>query len=286
MAVDGPDQPSKGRQVRVIIHSFFIVPGIIAVFYVLIQALIGLAVGSPPTSRETLATIARGSERERWQAARVLAGLLQAGKGVAIDQLFVDQMIFEYRRSTSERTPYLRFYLTLAMGLTRDNRFEPALLAGLEDPDRANQLATIHALGLAGGARAVVQLSALLDHPDPAVVIRSVIALGWLGQSDVTPSLIPLLEHPEPNVRWEAAIALAQLGDPSGVTIINALLDRNYYRQFPEVEQSEQDWAIRMAVEIAARLINPLFKENLESLSQSDPNLQVVNAAIIALKQY
>ena len=281
-----PDQPTKGKSVRVVIHSFFIVPFLIAVLYVLIQALIGLAVGSPPTSQEALDTISRGSERERWQAARTLAGMLQSGRGLTVDQPFVVQMTSAYRRSASERTPYLRFYLILAMGLTRDVRFEPALLEGVEDEDRANQLAAIHALGLAGGAQALETLTPLLAHPDPAVVHKSVIALGWLGDTDVAPSLRPLLEHREPNVRWEAAIALAQLGDRSGVEIINALLDRGYYGQFTEVEQSEEDWAIRMAVEIAARLKDPLFKENLVRLSKTDPNLQVVNAALIALKEF
>ncbi|MCH7497012.1 MAG: HEAT repeat domain-containing protein [Candidatus Marinimicrobia bacterium] len=281
-----PNEPSRGKQVRVIVHSFFIVPGLIAVFYVLIQALIGMAVGSPPSSKEALNTIARGSERERWQAARVLAGMLQSGRGLTVDQEFLDQMIFEYRRAGSERTPFLRFYLTLAMGLTRDPRFEPALLEGLQDDDRANQLAAIHALGLAGGDAAVAALTPLLDDPDPTTVHRSVIALGWLGQNQVVPALQPLLGHPEPNVRWEAAIALAQLGDRSGVETINTLLDRNYYGQFPGVEPSEQDWAIQMAVEVASRLKDPRFKENLVRLSRNDPNLRVVNAALIALKQY
>ncbi len=286
MSPNTPDKSAPNNPIRVVIHSFFIVPFLIAVFGVLIFAMIKLVVGSPPSIHDALTTIGRGSETERWQAAMDLASMLQSQAEVTIDQPFVDQLIFEYERSRTERKPYLRTYLALAMGLTGDVRFEPALLARLENEDPAHRLAVIKALGLAGGVAAERTLIDFLEDQDAAVVLESVIALGRLGRPGTAMALKPLLSHPEPNIRWDAAIALAKLGDRSGLTIINQLLDRRYYRLFPDVDEREQDRAITVAVKMADKIPDPLFKENLVRLSRSDPNLQIANAALMALKRY
>lgn len=286
MSPDTPDKSASNNPIRVIIHSFFIVPFLIAVFGVLIFAMIKLVVGSPPSIHEALTTIGRGSETERWQAAMDLASMLQSQAEVAIDQSFVDLLIFEYERSRTERKPYLRTYLALAMGLTGDVRFEPALLDRLEDEDPAHRLAVIKALGLAGDVAAERTLVDFLDDQDAAVVLESVISLGRLGRPGTDMVLKPLLSHPEPNVRWDAAIALTKLGDRSGLSIINQLLDRSFYHLFPQVDEGEQDRAISVAVQIADKFPDPLFKENLVRLSRSDPNLRIANAALQALKRY
>ncbi|MCH7858548.1 MAG: HEAT repeat domain-containing protein [Candidatus Marinimicrobia bacterium] len=286
MSPETPDKSVSNNPVRVVIHSFFIVPFLIAVFGVLLFAMIKLVVGSPPSIHEALTTIGRGSETERWQAALDLASMLQSQAEVTIDQSFVDQLIFEYERSRTERKPYLRTYLALAMGLTGDIRFEPALLDRLENEDPAHRLAVIKALGLAGGVAAEGTLIDFLDEQDVAVVLESVVALGRLGRPGTVMALKPMLTHPEPNVRWDTAIALAKLGDLSGLEIINQLLDRSYFHQFPDVDEREQDRAISVALNMAEKIPDPLFKENLVRLSRSDPNLQIANAALMALKRY
>jgi uncharacterized membrane protein YozB (DUF420 family) len=52
-------ESSRGKQVRVVIHSFFIVPFLTAVFGVLLFAILKLVVDSPLDMQEALATIAR-----------------------------------------------------------------------------------------------------------------------------------------------------------------------------------------------------------------------------------
>lgn len=281
------ESPSRVKAVFVQIHSFFIIPLVIAGVGVLLTiGLFRIVTGRPRDAHQALTTIARGSETERWQAALDLAGMLRSPQNVPTDQKFIDHLIFEYRRSASEREAYLRTYLALAMGPTRDPRFEAALVQGLDDTDQASRLAAIRSLGMVGGDVALRRLTILLEEESVAIVLESVIALGRLGRPAAVPLLLPLLDHPEPNIRWDCAIALANLGDRSGIEIINQLLDRDYFTGFPGVDINEQDQAIAVAVAVAETMKDPIFKENLERLSRSDANLSIANAALSALKHY
>lgn len=269
---------------RVIVHSFFIIPFLIAVFAVLIFAMLKLVVGTPPNLEQALSTISRGSETERWQAAMDLTAMLQAQRSENIDPRFLDQLSFEFRRSATERQPYLRTYLALAMGLTREPRFERDLIDGLEESDVPSTLASIKSLGMVGTAVAESLLVNLLPGDDLRMILESIIALGRLGRPSSIPHLLPFLEHPEANLRWDSAISLAKLGDRSGRETIGRLLERSYYINFPLVDELEQDRAIFIAVEIARLWQDSFFKENLEYLSRNDPNLRIADAALKALK--
>ena len=282
--MDPSEQYPKGQSVRVIVHSFFIIPFLIAVFAVLIFAMLKLVVGTPPNLEEALRTISRGSQTERWQAAMDLTAMLQAQRSENIDPRFLDQLSFEFRRSATERQPYLRTYLALAMGLTREPRFEKDLIEGLAVSDVPSTLASIKSLGLVGGAVAESLLVDLLSGDELRIVLESIIALGRLGRTSSIPHLRPFLEHPEANLRWDSAISLAKLGDRSGREIIGRLLERRYYVNFPLVDELEQDRAILIAVEIARLWQESFFKENLEYLSRNDPNLRIADAALKALK--
>ncbi len=280
------DRPTRWGRTKVIIHSFIVVPYLLALFGVVVFMTLKLIVGAPPSMESALETISRGSETERWQSALDLVSLLSSLEEVQLDQGFVDQVIFEYKRSAGERKLYLRTYLALAMGLTQDPRFEPVLLEGLGDSDQPSYLAAIKALGLAGGMRADSALLPLLDHDEQLIVLETVIALGRIGIPSATAALLPLLDHPEPNIRWDTAIALAKLQDMSGLPIINQLLDRNYLNQFPQVDINEQDRAISVAIEVAAQIQDPIFEENLIALTKMEDNLTLANAAMMALKKY
>ncbi len=282
--MDPSEQNPKGQSVRVIVHSFFIIPFLIAVFAVLIFAMLKMVVGTPPNLEQALRTISRGSETERWQAAMDLTAMLQAQRSENIDPRFLDQLSFEFRRSATERQPFLRTYLALAMGLTGEPRFETDLIEGLAASDVPSTLASIKSLGMVGGAVAEALLVDLLSGDELRIVLESIIALGRLGRTSSIPHLLPFLEHPEANLRWDSAISLAKLGDRSGREIIGRLLERRYYVSFPLVDELEQDRAILIAVEIARLWQESFFKENLEYLSRNDPNLRIADAALKALK--
>ena len=268
------------------IYSFVVIPYLIAFGGVVLFTAMRLIVGAPPSIHSALDTISRGSETERWQSALDLVSLLGPTMEVEIDQSFVDQVLFEYKRSAGERKPYLRTYLALAMGLSQDQRFEQALMEGLDDHDQPSRMAAIKALGLVGQERAQNALLPLLDSDEHLILLEAVIALGRIGIPSATAALLPLLDHPEPNIRWDTAIALAKLQDLSGLPIINQLLDRNYLSQFHQVDINEQDKAISVAIELAAQIRDPIFEANLIALTKDEDNLTLANAAIMALKKY
>jgi hypothetical protein len=286
MSAQISQETTKWSRTKVIIYSFVVIPYLIAFFGVVLFSAMRLIVGAPPTIHSALDTISRGSETERWQSALDMISLLRAPEADQLDQGFVNQLSFEYNRSAGERKSYLRTYLALAMGLTRDPRLEPELLKGLSDEDEPNRLAAVKALGLVGEAAAEEALLELLDHNEPMFVLESVIALGRIGRPGAAAALLPLLEHPEPNIRWDTAIALAKLGTRAGLPIINQLLSREYLAQFPQVDINERERAISVAIEMAVQLQDPIFEDNLIALSESDENLSITNAALLALKEY
>ena len=162
---------------KVIVYSFIVIPYFIALFGVILYAGLRLVVGSPPSVNSALATISRGSETERWQAALDLVSMLQS-ESFDTNQQFVDNLIHEYNRSTSERQSYLRTYLALAMGLAGDPQFEEHLMVGLSDQDEPNRLAATKALGMLGNEQTEAALINQLHDQSLAIVLETVIALG------------------------------------------------------------------------------------------------------------
>ncbi|MCH8836678.1 MAG: HEAT repeat domain-containing protein [Candidatus Marinimicrobia bacterium] len=281
-----PQEETAWHRYRVAIYSLVVVPYLIAFFGVVVFTGMRLIVGAPPSIHSAMDSISRGSETERWQSALDMISLLRRHAGEQLDQGFVDQLSFEYNRAAGERKSFLRTYLALAMGLTRDPRFEPLLLEGINDEDEPNRMAAIKALGLVGSAAAEESILQLLKNEEPVIVLESVVALGRIGRASAVPALLPLLDHSEPNIRWDTAISLAKLGDRTGLPIINELLSREYFNQFPQVDINEQEKAVLVAIELALQLRDPIFEDNLIVLSKSDENLTIANAALLALKEF
>lgn len=280
---ENPTQPWS--RTKVIVYSFIVIPYFIALFGVILYAGMRLVLGPAPSAHSALATISRGSETERWQSALDLVSMLQSTSFEA-DQQFVDNLIHQYKRSTTERQSYLRTYLALAMGLAGDPQFEEHLIDGLTDIDDANRLAATKALGLLGSELAEAALINQLNDQSLSIVLESVIGLGQIGHADAITALLPMLDHQEANIRWDTAIALLKLGDFTGLEIVNRLLDPGYFAQFPEVDFDEQNKALAVAVAVAHHHPEPLFEANLTALAQADDNLTLANAAIWALKAY
>ena len=96
--------------------------------------------------------------------------------------------------------------------------------------------------------------------------------------------LLPLLSDAEPNVMWDAAVALAKLGDGSGREILLALMSREYYAQFGEVDAQERARAMVVSIQAAAGLGDSEMDAAIARLAKEDPNAQVSNAARKALE--
>ncbi|MDP7565322.1 MAG: HEAT repeat domain-containing protein [Candidatus Marinimicrobia bacterium] len=278
--------PEKKSVLRVVIHSFFVVPLIIAIFSVIIFLVVRIITSEPNTAQDYLEDVKIGGSTKRWQGAFELSKILSNPKMVPKDDRFILEMISSFEYASNDRDSRVRQYLALAMGATKDSRYVPTLLASLDSSEPEMIMASIHALGNIGDNAAVQSIINILDHGEAKVRLQAVISLGKIGDKSSISNLKEMMADSEVNVRWDAAIALAKLGDPSGQRILLDLLDRNYLDSFPNIDEIEQVQAMMVAIQVAPFIQDLELKISLVHLKQNDPNLKIREAARKTLTQF
>jgi len=279
-------QPEKKSALRVVIHSFFVVPFIIAIFAVLIFLVVRIMTAEPNTAQDYLEDVKIGGTTKRWQGAFELSKILSNPEMVPDDDRFVSEMISAFEYSANDRDIRVRQYLALAMGATADAKYVSPLIAALAHPEPDMIMTVAHALGNIGDNSAVDPLIGMLDHGEPKVRLQVVISLGKIGDASSIAALREMMADPEANVRWDAAIALAKQKDASGRRILLDLLDRNYLDSFPNIDETEQVQALMVAIKVSPFIQNVELKMSLEKLREGDSNLKIREAARLALTQF
>jgi len=276
----------KKSVLQVVIHSFFVVPFIIAIFAVIIFLVIRLMTTEPNSARDYLEDVKIGGTTKRWQGAFELSKLLSNPKMIPKDEMFVNEMISTFEYSSNDRDKRIRQYLAIAMGATKDERYSSTLINAIESADIGVVQACAFALGNIGDTKAIEPLKKILSDSDPQVRLHGVIALGKIGgQSSIGP-LRKMLTDIEPNIRWDAAIGLAKQKDSSGRSILLDLLDRKYLNSFPNVDEKEKVQVILVTISVSHFVQNQELKLKLERLMNEDLNLKIREAARIALEKY
>ena len=276
----------KKSVLQVVIHSFFVVPFIIAIFAVIIFLVIRLMTTEPNSARDYLEDVKIGGTTKRWQGAFELSKLLSNPKMIPKDEMFVNEMISTFEYSSNDRDKRIRQYLAIAMGATKDERYSSTLINAIESADIGVVQACAFALGNIGDAKAIEPLKKILSDSDPQVRLHGVIALGKIGgQSSIAP-LRKMLTDIEPNIRWDAAIGLAKQKNSSGRSILLDLLDRKYLNSFPNVDEKEKVQVILVTISVSHFVQNQELKLKLERLMNEDLNLKIREAARIALEKF
>ena len=280
------NQTEKKSVLQVVIHSFFVVPFIIAIFAVIIFLVIRLMTTEPNSARDYLEDVKIGGTTKRWQGAFELSKLLSNPKMIPKDEMFVNEMISTFEYSSNDRDKRIRQYLAIAMGATKDERYSSTLINAIESADIGVVQACAFALGNIGDVKAIEPLKKILSDSDPQVRLHGVIALGKIGgQSSIAP-LRKMLTDIEPNIRWDAAIGLAKQKNSSGRSILLDLLDRKYLNSFPNVDEKEKVQVILVTISVSHFVQNQELKLKLERLMNEDLNLKIREAARIALEKY
>lgn len=277
--------PEGQSRVYVLFYSFFLIPLMITVIGVLFFMVVRFVTYESGNPYEYLTQIKIGSASKRWQSAYELSKLLADPELVPADDQFENSLIKTFEKSLHD-DPKVRMYLALAMGRTGNDDYGESLLAAIEDDRGDIQAAIIQALGLLqykGATEKLIQLSQFSDFE--GVRLASTVSLGQIGDSKSIPILESLLKDEQPNIRWDAAIALAKMGNLSGASILNSLLDRQYYKNFKEIDDWEMEKAILVAIQICSQLGENQFKSNLLSLAKDDPNMKIRDAAIKTLEK-
>jgi len=276
-------EPEKKSTLRVIVHSFFVVPFLIAIFAVLVFLMVKILTVEPNTAQDYLEHVKTGGTTKRWQGAFELSKILSNPNMVPTDDRFVYEMISTYEYSSHEKDSRIRSYLAMAMGRTNDPRYTETLIKSLNDSDESVVAACAYALGLILDSKAFDHLIHIADHSDPQVRLQTIIALGNYYDDVATDVFLRSLEDPEVNVRWDAAVALAKLKNRSGRGIIIDLLDRKYLDSFSNIDPHEQDQAMLVAIQVAPNIMDSEIEKILIDLRENDQSMEVRETARIML---
>ena len=277
-------QKNENSRIYVLFYSFFLIPFMIAVFGAVFFLLFKFITYETNSPEDLLNQVKVGSASKRWQSAFELAKILNNPDADPLTDSFKDQLISAYERSVHDDA-LVRSYLAMAMGSTKDTIFGKILVSGLEDETLETRVAAIQALGFLKYYPATKLIRNLIETTDTQTEkLTATIALGMIGDPSTIPHLIKLLEDEEANIRWDAAIALAKMGDNSGAYIIEGLLDREYLKQFEQIDPLEEKKVIMIAIKTASILFDKRFEDKLSLLSKNDQDLSVRNAAIKALE--
>ncbi|MAS78321.1 MAG: hypothetical protein CMD59_01440 [Gammaproteobacteria bacterium] len=272
--------PEEKKSVfQVIIHSFFVVPFIIAIFGVLIFLMVRVLTLEPRTAHDYLEDVKIGGSTKRWQGAFELSKILANPKSIPKDDRFVNDLISTYKYSENERDNRIQIYLALAMGRTRDIRYSDILEESLNSEDEQILSAAIFSLGLIGSQNSMEKLLNFYDHSSARVRHQLSVALGSYNNDQSRKILYKLLNDIEPNVRWDAAISLAKQNDNKGRRIILDLMDRKYLDSFPNIDPIEQSQAMMTAIAVSKKILDDEIKEVLVDLMENDINMKIRQSA-------
>ena len=278
--------PEKKSALRVVIHSFFVVPFIIAIISVIIFLVVRILTAEPNTAQDYLEDVKIGGTTKRWQGAFELSKILSNPEMVPKDERFIAEMISTFNYAEFDRDDRIRQYLAIAMGATGDIRYVKTLLDAIDETESEVTKASVYALGNIGDSRAVKKIIGLLDNAEPQIRLQAVIALGKIADPISISALTQMLKDLEPNVRWDAAIALAKQKNAGGKRILLDLLDRKYLDSFPNIDEIEQVQVLMVVINIVPLIQDSDFRGPLEELIKSDSNLKVREAARNALLNF
>lgn len=288
------DQPEEKSFLRVIVHSFFIIPFLIAVFCAILFGAMHLLTRESRSAYDYLEDIKVGGQEKRWQSAFVLsrindtdryreafelAKILADKDSIPKDDQFNTDLIAAFERSEHD-DQRVRQYLALAMGRSGRAVFVQPLIDALKDEKDENLWAVLYALGMLEQPEAAGTLYKYLTHDSPRIRSIAVVAVGNLKIPASAELLTNALNDPEANVQWGAAVSLAQLGNNSGTEILTHILDRDYLESFEYVDTQEAKQLMLTAIQAAGYLNEPLLDQNIKLLASSDKNMDVRNAAM------
>jgi HEAT repeat protein len=283
-----PEEQNKEQEKKglfgVIVHSFFVIPFLLAIFSVLLFVSVRILTMEKRDVSDYLEDVRTGGLTKRWQSAFELSRILSNPTMVPQDQKFINDMISAFEKSSSD-DERIRQYLALAMGRSGIKGFEDVLIKAAEEEKDENLYAIITALGILHSNKAASVLLKNLDHNNPRLRLAAVVALGNIADIKTIEHLKPMLNDPEPNITWDAAIALAKMGDRSGKGLILNMLDREYLEKFTNVSPENKSRIMLVAISATAFWNDPDIKNMLKELFKNDKNMNVRALAQKVLEQ-
>jgi len=277
------NNPSK---VYALFYSFFLIPLMIAIFGSLFFFLFKMLTYEKEDPYHLLNNIKSGSLTKRWQSAYELSNLMRDTEKIPDDQLFTNQMITMYKKSIHD-DPRIRTYLALAMGQTGNILFGDVLLEGLKDQSLENRIAAIKSLGSIKYDFSASILNQIVNsNVDNQERLAAIIALGEIKNPNSLDVLVNALDDEEANIRWDAAMSLTKLNSNRGFYILEKLLRREYYLNYPNVDSIEINNTILTILALISDKPNNIFKDEILILSEKEKNIKIREFSMQILSEH
>ena len=280
------NEMNNSSKVYALFYSFFLIPLMITIFGVLFFFLFKMLTYEKQDPYHLLNNIKSGSLTKRWQSAYELSNLFTDHSKIPVDMLFINQMITMYEKSIHD-DPKVRTYLALAMGQTKNPTFGEVLIDKFEDNDLDNKIAAIKSLGEIKYKSAVPLINNIVsDEKNQRLRLAAVIALGEIKDDSSVDVLVDALEDEEPNLRWDAAISLVKLGSNKGYKVIEKLITREYYTNFPNVDELEINKTMLTVLALISQFPDKEFENELVYLSENEKNIKIKEFSMRILSEH
>ena len=280
------DNNNNTSRVYALFYSFFLIPLMITIFGVLFFFLFKMLTYEEQDPYHLLNNIKSGSLTKRWQSAYELSNLMTDPDRIPEDQFFINQMITMYENSIHDDSR-VRTYLALAMGQTGNMIFGDVLLNGLNDENIENRIAAIKSLGSIEYTKSVPYLNKLvISNNSQQERLAAIISLGQIKNKSSIPVLEKALNDEEANIRWDAAISLTKMNSNKGIYTIKQLLKREYYSNYPNVDENEINNTILTVLALVSKFPNADFNDELTLLSKNDKNIKIREFSMKILSEH
>ena len=284
--IENSNIDNNSSRVYALFYSFFLIPLMITIFGVLFFFLFKMLTYEEQDPYHLLNNIKSGSLTKRWQSAYELSNLMTDPDRIPEDQFFINQMISMYDNSIYDDSR-VRTYLALAMGQTGNILFGDVLMNGLNDNDMENRIAAIKSLGSIKYTPASEELNNIVASDSRTQErLAAIISLGQIKDLSSVPFLEKALDDEEPNIRWDAAISLIKMNSTKGIYILEKLLTRDYYSNYPNVDENEINNSILTILAIVSKYPLEKFNDELIELSQSDKNIKIREFSMRILSEH
>lgn len=270
---------------RKLFFGLFIFPLVITVGMAVFLCAAVLLTHEQDTPENLIASLKKSTPSKRWQKAFELSNELNRNPEKEPSDLVLKEMIGIFLDAKRYDTK-TRSYMAMALARSRSRSAQETLLSGAQDASEEIRVHAIWALTTSGNTEALPQIRALMKDDSEHVRRTAAYALGALNCLDCVAELQLALNDNASDVRWNAALALARLKNDSGLEILTDMLKRSDLENRLGLSEETIESVMTNALKGLGLIKNANSVKILESISKTDKNIHVRQAALAAMENF
>ncbi len=270
---------------RKLFFGLFIFPLVITVGMAVFLCAAVLMTHEQDTPENLLASLKKSAPSKRWQKAFELSNELNRNADKEPGDMVLKEMIGIFLDADRYDTK-TRSYMAMALARSRTKNAQEALLSGIQDASEEVRVHSVWAITTSGNTEALPQIQALMKDDSEHVRKTAAYAMGALNCHNCVPDLQSALKDSASDVRWNAALALARLKNDSGLEILNDMLKRSELENELNMSEESIESVMTNALKGLGLIKNANSVKILESISKTDKNIHVRQAALAAMENF